>query len=472
MSEWRYIAQRFDGTGNLGDFVDLNLPLQGVQIEEVISGHNSLSATIAPEYSRLKGSDGRPIFDEWGVCIWAESPNGEVFGGILERSGLDGPEWAIECVDLTGVMIDMPFDDAAFFVDVDPIDLFRYIWIWYQSRPGCNLGISSDMTKSPVLLGAEYVQVEDFDQEGGLPAEETTPLAPSSYATNEDWVNKAVNKLFRLDNGWTKAEIRSALNEWLGSGDGSIFQTPKEERIVKKARKLLGDPPTMPGNSNPDPTPTVTDPVTYQKDAYKLNWYTNQDLSKDIDDLAAGTPFDWHLKHFWSDEGDEADLFHHIRIGYPKLGRTLSELRFVIGENIQVIPTIDRDGEEYANEVIVLGNGEGAAMIRGRAYRAHPGRMRRTVVVTDQALTTEAQCVARAESELAKRAQLEDITEIVLMDHPNAPTGSVQVGDDFLLEGDTGWIDMSVQVRVLSRSFSPDDDSSVSLQVIRTDRLG
>lgn len=464
--EWRYFAQRFDGTGNLGDFIDLNLPLQGVEITEVLSGHNSISASVNPEVLRLKGSDGRPVFDEWGTCIWAESPNGEVYGGILEISGSNNTELNLDATDISGVFIECPFDDATYWINVDPIDIFRWLWVWYQSRPGCNFGVTTDMTASPMRLGTEMVQVEDFDQEA---IEDPTPTAPSSYASNEEWVDKAVKKLHKMKNGWTKAEIRSALEEWLAGG--TYFETSKEAKIVKKARTVLGDPPNLPGGASVDPTPTVDNPKVYQVDAYKINWYTDHDLSSVIDDLAARTPFDWHMIHRWSDDTDEADLQHHLRIGYPKLGRHIDDLRFVIGENIHEIPSVERDGEEYANEVIVLGNGEGAATVRGQAYRPVPGKMRRTKLVTDQTLTTVAACNARAEQELAQRTMLEDVAELLVVDHPHAPLGSVQLGDEFLLEGSAGWFDLSVWVRCVSRTLSPDDGSQMRLTVTRTDRL-
>jgi hypothetical protein len=458
MSGWRYFAQRFDGTGNLGDFIDLNLPLQEVEISEVLSGHNAISALVTPDLLRLKGSDGRPVFDEWGACIWAESPSGEVYGGVFEASGFSGGDWSMEATDLSGVLIDTPFDDAVGFENVDPLDIFRFIWRWYQERPGCNLGITTDMTGSPIRLGSEYVQVEDFDQEA---IEDPTPLAPSSYASNEVWVDKAVKKLKKQ--GFKESLVRPTLEEWLEPGL-TLFN-PEELKIIKKARRILGEPPFPPTESVVDATPTVEDPKVYQVDSYKLNWYTNHDLAGDIDDLAAETPFDWHLIHRWSDEGEEADLQHHFRLGYPRLGR--------IGENIHEIPDVDRDGEEYANDIIVLGNGEGAATLRGRAYKPIAGRMRRTKVITDQTLMSVDACNARAAEELAKRSILDEIPELELLDHPHAPVGAIQLGDEFLLEGNTGWLDMSVWVRCLGRTFSPDDDGGrVRLSVIRTDRLG
>jgi hypothetical protein len=476
--EWRYLAQRFDGTGNLGDFIDLNLPLEGVEITEVLSGHNSMSATITPALSRLKGSDGRPVFTEWGVCLWAESPNGEVYGGILESSGFSGPEWSLTCTDISGVLIDCPFDQAVGFENVDPLDLFRYIWIWYQSRPGCNFGITTDMTSSPIRLGTEYTQIEDFDAAGGLPEDAYAVTAPSSYATNEEWVDKAVKKLKKLPNGWSATVIRDALEEWLAGPP--YLQTEQERKIVKKARQILGEPPGLPAGVTTDPTPTVTDPVVYQVDSYKMNWYSTQDVSSNVDDLAANTPFDWKMIHRWSDDGDEADLQHHIRLGYPRLeddGRVTKTIpgvgpRFVIGENIHEIPDIERDGEEFANDVIVLGNGEGSSTVHGRAYRPTPGRMRRTVVVTDQTLGDVQSCVARAEEEISRRAMLEDITELVLIDHPNAPFGSLQLGQEFTLEGQTDWFNLSVRVRCVGRTFRPDEGGQMRISIIRTDRIG
>lgn len=493
---WRYIAQRFDGTdGGLGDFLDMNVPLQGVQIEDVLSGHNGLSGTIAPEYPRLKGVDGKPILTEGGTAIWAESPDGEIRGGGLVTHSdfnADG-EWSVECVDLTGTSIELPYDSANWFVNVDPIDLFRHIWTHIQSHPNHNLGMSIDPTTSPVRLGTDLVQHVEFDTEPD-PSEDLdpapAPIAPPRYATNSLWREAAVKAM--KANGWNADVVDAALKKWLNK-DSLIADkkwtplTEKERTIRDKAIDKIGWPPDPPNPGNKSNTGVANDQaqadppaggetveadpeevITYQYDAYKLNWYETLDLGAELDNLAADTPFDWHLTHHWN--GDE--IKHHMRIGYPRLGRRREDLRFVVGENIHQAPSVERDGTEYANEVLVLGAGEGSAIVVGRAFRPNDGRVRKVAVVSAPWITHDYTARAHAELELAKRFNIENITEIVMVNHPHAPMGSVDLGDEIHIEGDIGWIDIDSWCRVVGRTMSPDDSDAQILTVIRSDRIG
>lgn len=383
---WHYIAQRYDGTNEYyGAFLDLDVPLQGVNIDDVLSGHNGLSATITPEYPRLKGADGKPILLEGGTALWAESPDGEIRGGgIVTRSSFgDGGQWQIECTDLTGIAIDLPYNgEGAYFVNADPADLFRYVWKWIQSQRGSVMGIDVDYTTTPIRIGTDLVQREEFDTEA-------------------------------------------------------------------------------------DPTEVAPQPVTYQDEPFKLNWYENLNLDDDLANLAERAPFDWHLTHRW-----EGDLIRHkLRIGYPRLGRRRHELRFVVGENIHTIPEVTRDWSDYANEVIVLGAGEGSTMVRAVATRSLTGRIRKAVVVSDPSLKTWAEANRRAEAEIQRRSQVETVTEIELQNHPHAPIGSVNLGDEILVEGDIGWVDFSVWCRVIGRTMSPDDGDKQILTVVRTNQL-
>lgn len=494
---WRYIAQRFDGTsGGLGDFLDLNVPLQGVNIEEVLSGDNALTGTITPEFPRLKGPDGRPILEEGGSAIWAESPDGEIRGGgIVTHSGFnDNGEWSIECTDLTGTSNELPYTGADFFVNVDPMDLFRFIWQHIQSHRNHNLGISVDGTKSPVLIGNELVQFIDFDTEEDVSEDlEPAPVetAPPRYATNVLWREAAVKAL--KANNWKPDVVDAALKKWLQKDaltEAGTWKplTDKERQIRDKSIERVGWPPNPPSpgrkqtlvvNIRPQMNPpddgeiietpeeTPEEAAKFQYDAFKLNWYETLDLGSTLADLASMTPFDWHLTHRW--DGDE--IRHNIRLGYPRLGRRREDLRFVVGENIGVAPSVERDASEYANEVVVFGAGEGSSIIVGRAFRRDDTRIRRVATISDPSIKTIVAANARAEQELAKRYNVEEVTEVTLKNHPHAPLGSIDLGDEILVEGDLGWIDLEMWCRVIGRTMSPDDGESQTLTLLRSDKI-
>lgn len=494
---WRYIAQRIDGEGNLGEFLDLDLPLSGVNIEEVLSGHNGLEGTITPEVERLKGPDGRPILEEWGTAIWAETPGGDIYGGIVEVIDTEGPNLSVSCIDISGSMIDLPYISGAHFVNADPLDVFRHIWLHAQSQPGGNYGVNIDGTKSPIVIGGTLIRGEDFDIEGGELGDsaEVAPIqaSPSKFATNKDWRERGVKVMHKRS--WSDKVTDDALQKWLNKDElkndpkWSGF-TEREVLIRKKVIEAIGMPPNPPSgsgqgtvvvNMRPQMNPpqatdgtedaTTGEEINWVYDAYQLNWYTNQDLSSDIDDLAAATPFDWHMTHRWYEGENGDEIRHQIRLGHPRLGRRREDLRFVVGENIKVIPSVERRGEHYANEVLVLGAGEGSAQIFGRAWRPREGKPRRVATVVATWITDPAMANQYAASQLAARNVVEDVSEIVVMDHHHARVGSVDLGDEILLEGETGWAELEIWVRVLARSFSPEESDAMVLTVMRTDRI-
>lgn len=491
---WRYLAQKVNGDGAYGDFIDLNLPLTDVELEEVLSGHNGLTAKVSPEVMRLKGPDGRPVLEEWGCAIWAEDPDGEIRGGgILNHSTFEGPSWSLECIDLSGALIDLPYTESRFWINVDPIDIFREIWRYAQAQPGGNLGVSIDDTRSPKLLGGDLVQRVDFDTEYDPSADPTSgdpvpvPVAPNRYATNKLWREAGVKAMKAV--GWNPDVVDEVLRKWLNK-DALIEagnwpkggMTDRETLIKNKTLDKVGLPPSPPSGTvraaipstvgepgtaeAPATTPGEAQP-TYEYDAYKLAWYKDHNLDDTIAQLAAETPFDWLMTHSWNGE----DLRHHIRVGYPRLGRRRTDLRFVIGENISTLPSVERDGTEYANEVLVLGAGEGSAQVVGRAFRRDDNKVRKVAVVSVPWIQHDFTANEYARLELQKRTQVDDITEIVLRDHQHAPMGSVDLGDEILIEGETGWTDLEVWCRVIGRRISPTSGDAMALTVIRSDRI-
>lgn len=215
---------------------------------------------------------------------------------------------------------------------------------------------------------------------------------------------------------------------------------------------------------------TKSGPVSFESGPYKLNWYSNHDLQGDVDDLALGTPFDYREKHSWRADGT---IRHFVEVGYPSLGRRREDLRFVFGVNIFDPVSFDRDGETYASGTMVLGAGEGAAMVKSiKEPPSRPGnRLRRIAVVVDDTIKSQRRAEKRADAENQWRARMDEIDSIVAQDHSNAPLGSAKVGDEIRLEGRGDWASLNMWVRILSISYQPANGQIAEYSIARTDKL-
>lgn len=205
--------------------------------------------------------------------------------------------------------------------------------------------------------------------------------------------------------------------------------------------------------------------VAFESGPYKLSWWEAPDCGDALARLAADTPFDWVEEHAF--DGDS--LVHRVRVGYPRLGRRRTDLRFVLGENLTVDPEVTRDGDEYANEVLCLGAGQGRDMVRATVAR-RDGRARRVRAVVDKTAKSATSARAAATRELAVSSVLTGVvTDVTVWDHPNAPVGSWSPGDEVLLlvPQDLGE-DVTQWCRVVDTTIRPDSPGVAALSLVRS----
>lgn len=208
--------------------------------------------------------------------------------------------------------------------------------------------------------------------------------------------------------------------------------------------------------------------VDFEAGPFVLAWYQTEDLGSVIDELAESTPFDYHERHEWDGEV----IRHRLDLGYPRIGARRHNLRFVVGENVDAVPALEYEGDEYADSVLCLGSGEGRAMKRGLApRRSDETRLRRVAVVADKAATSKARALSRALAEQSRRLGLADVSELTVRQHPHARLGSFAVGDDIRLDVPAGWEpETSLWLRILAITTSPDDSNSATLTVQRAEK--
>ncbi|WP_030372349.1 hypothetical protein [Streptomyces rimosus] len=189
-------------------------------------------------------------------------------------------------------------------------------------------------------------------------------------------------------------------------------------------------------------------------DPWELAWWNHPDCGQALDGLAREIPFDWVENHAWADSGNT--ISHHITLGRPRLGRKRTDLRFADGENLAAIAKPEGMGDSFANEVFVLGKGEGQKMKRAQVHR-YDGRLRRVATVTDKTLSSDRALRTRGEQELAGRTHALQIPAIQVIDHPNARLGSWQLGDDILVQAHVPWVgDVAVWHRIIADEISAD----------------
>ena len=218
---------------------------------------------------------------------------------------------------------------------------------------------------------------------------------------------------------------------------------------------------------NVDFTTSNGENVSFTAGPVKLMWYQTDNLGAEIDKLAKETPFEYREAHVWN--ADET-IDHRLRLGYPRIGRRRHDLRFVVGENIQIVPAVDF-GVDYASEVLTLGAGEGRSMIRGTSGRPD-SRLRRVAVVPDKSLRTTTAANILAAQEVLRRSGLADVTEVIIRDHSHAPLGSFDVGDEILVQLGSGWADdLALWCRVISMTIAPESLGVARLSLLRTDRI-
>jgi hypothetical protein len=183
MTDWRYSAYRLNGDGT-ETLLDPDLPLQGAGLTRVVSGPQSIQAKITPAVARLVGPDGKPILTPRATAIYAEEGGTVHAAGIVTNIGRSGPELSITATGFSAFPRDEPYDGETFFVQTDPLDIYRHVWAWLQSRPRRNLGVTLGSDKVGVLIGTVLEQVE-FDTAEGPVSFEAGPVKLNWWETDD-----------------------------------------------------------------------------------------------------------------------------------------------------------------------------------------------------------------------------------------------------------------------------------------------
>lgn len=429
---WRYHALRILDR----QWLHRDLPLQQVSVSPALSGPGAMAATLDPDTMSLQNADGTPLLEEWRDLIIAEAADEVRFAGILVNSEFTGEGWALDIAGITAWPQGQPQVKTIIYGSADddepggpvsgegadPIQIVKDLWGQLQGQPDGNLGVT---------FGGDSVCKHRLAR----------------------WYN-VPNKYDYHPDASTSVEIVP-----YGSDDLASLKTTALVKVV-----VSGTGFTKTLKSKQD-TGTVPDKPLYW--LHHVYDYENTDVGAKINVYAESSPFDYLEYAEWADS-DKSDVVLRVDFGYPRVGTRKPGLRFMEGENITELVTVRRDGEDYANGVMAVGAGEGAAQLRETVVQ-RDGHVRRIKVITNTSITDKAALKGLATSQLNLINELTDIQGFTVMEHPHAPYGSYGVGDDVLVQVATGWAAGStLWVRITALTYNP-DTGTVAVTCKRSD---
>lgn len=172
--DWNYMAGRLTGDGHI-EVIEPELPINVSSVTRGLSAPSAMSATILNPTRRLMNG-GRPVFEPWNTVILAEAAgNLKAIGVYQPNPTFVGEEWSLTLAGLPSYAIGMPYTDSKYFIEADPLDIFRHIWTHLQAQPRGNLGITIDQLTSPVRVGKQVENVNFQTQAGEQVAFEAGP---------------------------------------------------------------------------------------------------------------------------------------------------------------------------------------------------------------------------------------------------------------------------------------------------------
>lgn len=196
-----------------------------------------------------------------------------------------------------------------------------------------------------------------------------------------------------------------------------------------------------------------------------------QDCGDYIDALARDIPFDFYERPAWNENRTQivnnVDLVHT----YPDpsdpdniIGlRIQKHLAFRLGENVIEAELADDTDNKFATDVIVRSWQPGRVMsatlnvndANGLSEPNDPAYLRRVVMEEDINLESNERAAAWAQRKLTRRFIPDYFSKITVdPDHPNAPYGRFDVGDQILVEATYPWVgELSVWHRIISIKY-------------------
>jgi hypothetical protein len=180
------------------------------------------------------------------------------------------------------------------------------------------------------------------------------------------------------------------------------------------------------------------------------------DCGDQIQSLARDIPFDYFEEAEWNE--DRTEVSKTMRLAYPFGGVQQDYLTFRLGENVREAEKAEEYDIEPVSDIIIRG------WLPGKTYSSRLSnydttRLRRTIMEEDVNIDSTERAAAWAKRKLSRRNIPLSFQKIIIdPNHPNAPYGSFDVGDNIYVQAlDYPWYgDIAGWHRVTSITYDQD----------------
>ncbi|UVT31010.1 minor tail protein [Gordonia phage ParvusTarda] len=197
--------------------------------------------------------------------------------------------------------------------------------------------------------------------------------------------------------------------------------------------------------------------------AFFLRSADMRDISETLNALARDIPFDYLERSQWNSNRTQIDK--SILLGYPNFGVRQEAMVFRFGENAMAGKPKPEAEIEWSSEIIIKG------WFPGKVYSSDfknddSDRLRRVIKEEDAQINSKERAKAWAKRKLTRR-QVPDYWEELTVDanHPNAPFGQWDLGDEIKVEGIMPWVGkVSAPHRIIGYTWDGSGTSTLRLK--------
>lgn len=461
--EWTYHLQ----DARTGAWLSRDLPLEDVEITDVLTGHCSITGRLVPEDNTLDD-----LIEEWGNFLYAEKGDNLRSGGILTTARLEdeGNALAVGVEGFTAYLDGQHYGGKFRLWAADPADCLRHLWSWTQARSvSSDLGLVVDNDSTTVQISDNEPpprpnrasvthRVEDYpDGVRYGPAGTNWPRPPRPKKPKQRKPKQRERRKNETDQHWEDYldDFNERLDAWNEAynnlNKGRLKPWRRWKRRLKFLRQQWVD---QYGDREP----------------YKLSWWEETDMGQEAARLAEEGRFEWRERHTWA-SGAKATVNHRLQLGFPSVGadkRDTIILSVAAGTLAQQAEP-ESGGQRYANYVTALGAGEGRKTRRATAS-GDDSRLRRAVVIPAKRVKRQKRLSAIAREHRSYRVLRRHIEEVQVWDDTGNLT-DMRLGDIISVQiTGTWWKSGTTAHKIVGRRYRPDDDSTITLQLVRAER--